>query len=93
MEDLVGCRTAADLGGRAGLVSDANHTAAKLSGGSGSGRRQWRRIWVGMQGFGGRETLGFGLDSREWYLGLKVLARTGLFLFQFPANEPFLVFS
>jgi hypothetical protein len=76
MEDLVGRRTAVDLGGRAGLASDANHTAAKLSGGSGSkvGRRWWRRIWAGVQGFGGRETLGFGLESREWYLGLKVLA-------------------
>ena len=62
MEDLVARRTAADLGGRAGLASDANHVAAELGygggrgGGSEVGRRRWRRIWAGMQGFGGSET-------------------------------------
>ena len=60
MEDLVARRTAADLGGRAGLASDANHAAAEWGGGGGCdsevGRRRWRRIWAGVQGFGGRET-------------------------------------
>ena len=60
MEDLVARRTAADLGGRAGLASDANHAVAELGGGGGGGsevgRRWWRRIWAGVQRFGGRET-------------------------------------
>ena len=56
VEDLVARRTTADLGGRAGLASDANHAAAELGGGSEVGRRQWRRIWAGVQGFGGCET-------------------------------------
>ena len=57
MEDLVARRTAVDLGGRAGLASDANHAAAELGGGSEVGRRQWRRIWAGVQGFGGPKTV------------------------------------
>jgi len=62
MEDLVACPMTTNLGGRAGLASDANHVAAELGygggrgGGSEVGRRRWRRIWVGVQGFGGRET-------------------------------------
>ena len=60
MEDLVARCTAADLGGRAGLASDANHAVAELGGGGGGGsevgRRWWRRIWAGVQRFGGRET-------------------------------------
>jgi len=62
MEDLVARRMTTNLGGRAGLASDANHVAAELGygggggGGSEVGRRWWRRIWAGVQGFGGRET-------------------------------------
>ena len=52
MEDLVARRTAADLGGHAGLASDANHAAAEWGdgggGGSEVGRRRWRRIWAGV---------------------------------------------
>ena len=43
MEDLVARRTAADLGGRAGLASDANHAATKLGGGGGGGSEVGRR--------------------------------------------------
>ena len=49
MEDLVACRTAADLGSRAGLASDANHAAAEWGGGSEVGRRWWRRRETAME--------------------------------------------
>jgi len=43
MEDLVARCTAADLGGRAGLASDANHAATKLGGGGGGVSEVGRR--------------------------------------------------
>jgi len=49
MEDLVARRTAADLGGRAGLASDANHATAEWGGGSEVGRRWWRRRETAME--------------------------------------------
>ena len=48
MEDLVACPMTTNLGGRAGLASDANHAVVEWGGGGGGSskveRRRWRRI-------------------------------------------------
>ena len=75
-----------------------NHAVAELGGGGGGGskvgRRRWRGIWAGVQGFGGRETtmeaaaMTANWSNKELGLGLERV-ESGIWAKKITANEPF----